>query len=60
MNNYPMGTSGSDDYFNQPEYECPICYVTLEEDWEFCPGCGTHIDWEELRCQPRLSSSRES
>ena len=47
--NYPMGVSGSHSYFNQPdppECENKHCMATLEQEWEFCPYCGMHIDWE--------------
>ena len=49
--NYPMGTNGSDAHFNEPNPpECPNrdCMATLEPDWEWCPFCGWHIDWEML------------
>ena len=40
--NMPMGCSGSDPYFNQPDPpECPKCYVELDEDWRYCPYCGS-------------------
>jgi predicted amidophosphoribosyltransferase len=48
--NYPMGVNGSHPYFNQPDApECPKCVADIEPDWEFCPYCGTHIDWAEIR-----------
>lgn len=47
--NYPMGVNGSHDYFNWPDPpECLNCTATLELEWEFCPYCGAHIDWDEL------------
>ena len=48
--NYPDGVSGGDDYFNEPDPpECMNrkCCATLEPDWEFCPFCGWHIDWDD-------------
>ena len=47
--NYPMGVDGSHPHFNQPDQpECQDkhCMATLELDWEFCPFCGWHIEWE--------------
>ena len=47
--NYPMGVDGSHPYFNQPDPpECmnEKCCASLETDWEFCPFCGMHIDWD--------------
>jgi len=28
-------------------YECGVagCYAPLEEDYKYCPGCGSEIDW---------------
>jgi hypothetical protein len=49
MGNYPDGVDGSHAYFNQPDPpECMNrdCMATLEPDWEFCPFCGWHIDWD--------------
>lgn len=49
--NYPLGTNGSDPYFNEPDPpEClnRDCMATLEREWEFCPHCGWHIDWDEI------------
>lgn len=51
MNNYPDGVDGSHPYFNEPDPpEClnRDCLATLERDWEFCPYCGWHIDWDEI------------
>lgn len=48
ITNYPDGVDGSSDYFNEPNPpECPNrdCMCQLELDWEYCPGCGWHIDW---------------
>ena len=29
-------------------YECPNphCYARLVEDYKYCPGCGSEIDWD--------------
>ena len=52
--NYPSGVDGSHPYFNQPDPpECPNrdCMATLEPEWEWCPYCGWHIDWDEIERQ---------
>lgn len=47
MDNYPMGVNGSSDYFNRPDPpECPSCCARLEEDWRYCPWCGTRLGGE--------------
>jgi len=49
ITNYPDGVDGSHPYFNPPPVpECQNrdCMAELEFDWEFCPFCGWHIDWE--------------
>lgn len=53
-NNYPMGVNGSSTYFSQddpPECLNKHCMATLETDWEFCPYCGWHINWDEYERQ---------
>ena len=57
--NYPMGTNGSNGHFNwqdAPECMNEHCMATLEPDWEFCPYCGWHIDWDEIE---RLKSGED-
>lgn len=35
-------------------YECPNhhCHAPLEQDFEFCPGCGCEIDWRSGWVEP--------
>lgn len=44
--NYPDGVSGSDDHFN-PTDECPECDYRVEDDWNYCPICGTDLSGEQ-------------
>ena len=49
MDNYGYGVDGTHPHFNEPDPpECANnkCMAQLEPDWEFCPYCGEHIDWE--------------
>ena len=50
MNNYGYGCDGSEPYFNEPDPpECANmrCCATLDDDWRFCPYCGTERDdWQ--------------
>lgn len=51
ITNYPCGVDGSHAYFNDdnpPECLNSDCMCTLEPDWEFCPSCGWHIDWDAI------------
>lgn len=52
MSNYPDGVDGSHAYFNEPNPpECmnSDCMADLETEWEFCPYCGMHIDWDAYK-----------
>lgn len=49
--NYPAGIWAGDPKapWNAPEPpECmnEKCCASLETEWEFCPYCGMHIDWD--------------
>ena len=49
ISNYPDGTWEGDPRapWNAPDDpECETCYSQLSTDWEYCPFCGEHIDWE--------------
>ena len=46
---YGYGVDGSHPYFNQPDPpECPRCACRIEREWDWCPYCGTHIDWGDV------------
>lgn len=31
------------------EFECGTCNLRLEGEWEWCPGCGKRIEWDNVR-----------